>query len=326
MAKYAKSHSFDVDFLVFGKKEAYSKVIVAGFGCVLLDESHLSQVDWLYASHLRADAIVIDLLFPGFFAFKSNELLFRKLRALCRCLVIIDVLGVDSISRRLRNIEVNIVISPYVGADKGSLSNHWRHYLKGSKFVLLGSEFTNLPIRSQRNPANRVLVTCGGSDPNEFTIKVLLALNAIIHKLEIRVVVGPIFGANMLAKIERLVEISEHKIKIVNSPHALLNEMLWCDVAIATNGLTKYELAASATPALLLSIDEDHELVNKPFANMQTSIDLGIGVCPKRVGKEVVDLLANLALRISMAIKGRALVDGKGIERLFGAINKELSC
>ena len=97
-------------------------------------------------------------------------------------------------------------------------------------------------------------------------------------------------------------------------------------MAIATNGLTKYELAASATPALLLSIDEDHELVNKPFANMQTSIDLGIGVCPKRVGKEVVDLLANLALRLSMAIKGRALVDGKGIERLFGAINKELSC
>jgi spore coat polysaccharide biosynthesis predicted glycosyltransferase SpsG len=134
------------------------------------------------------------------------------------------------------------------------------------------------------------------------------------------------FSAESVANLKRMVARSHHHIVLVTAPPTLLNEMLWCDVAIGANGLTKYELAATATPALLFSIDAHHDLVNRPFAARQTSIDLGIGVSPEKIGQEVSGLLGNVALRSSMAKCGRMLVDGGGVERLFIEIKKELFC
>jgi hypothetical protein len=76
---------------------------------------------------------------------------------------------------------------------------------------------------------------------------------------------------------------------------------------------------------LLFSIDVHHDMVNRPFASEQTSIDLGVGVSAVRLGAEAARLLSSPALRSVMAEKGTALLDGMGTERLFGEINKELS-
>lgn len=325
LAVYANKCGADVSFLVFGDVLAEAQVNAAGFACVLLEESKMHTVDWVKSDRLQADVVIADLLFPGFFAFAAPSLLFGRLGSLGRLLVAIDALGEDSILAKLPLIDADMVVSPYVNRGIDISEIRWR-YLQGSEYALLGVEYTNLPQRRQRAGANRILVSCGGSDSKGYTIQVIFGLEAVTQPLEIRAVVGPMFSAELVANLKRMVARSNHHIVLVTAPSTLLNEMLWCDLAVGANGLTKYELAASATPAILFSIDAHHDMANRPFAARQTSIDLGIGVSPKKIEQETTRLLGNVALRSSMAKCGRMLVDGRGAERLFIEIKKELSC
>jgi spore coat polysaccharide biosynthesis predicted glycosyltransferase SpsG len=325
LAIYAQKIGADISFLVFGTASAKTRIIAAGFSCAVLEESKMHTVDWAQSDRLQADVVITDLLFPGFFEASIPSTLFCHLRNLGKLLVAIDVLGEESVIGKPLQMEVDIVVSPYVMPCGDIQEMPWR-YLRGPEYALLGAEYASLPPRIQRTCANRLLVSCGGSDPNRYTLKVLLGLEAVPQALDIHVIAGPLSHSDLHTEVENLATRSRHQITLLTAPLSLLNEMIWCDLAICASGLTKYELAASATPALLFSIDAHHDLVNRPFIFMQTAIDLGVGISSERIALETSRLLGSVALRRAMAKYGRMLIDGRGAERLFSEIKKELSC
>ena len=325
LAAYSRKLGFSASFLVFGNALARERAQEAGYECFLFDETCLDTPCSLQVEGVDSDVVIADLFFPGFFSLTGGETLFQELRGLAKRFVIVDVLGEDSILNNFPEVNVDILLSPYLGAAAVVKRFQWR-YLEGANYALLGPEYSELPKRNLKVIANRVLVTCGGSDSEGNSLKVLYGLEGINQHLEIRLVIGPLFDNELNEELEKFANKSKHKIILSVAPKSLLKDMLWCDLAISASGLTKYELAACGTPALLFSSDDYHEEANRPFSLQGTCVDLGIGVRPQVIAREVERVLYNTEIRADMAARGKSLIDGKGAQRLFNEIKKELSC
>lgn len=323
IAAVAATMGFTPQFVIFGDAAAQISGMkfpfhthpIADMSCAMREE--------------QADAAVVDVIHPAFFRDGNTPIeLFGAIRPLARVVAAIDSLGEDTLARQAREVPVDLLVVPYaIGeSDRRRLSGAKWSTLAGPEYALLSPDYIDWPQHVQRVAADRVLVTCGGSDPLGWTIAVLRGLEGITGRFFVRVIVGPLFAPGLRTEIEVLAAVSKHEVQIVDAPGSLAAHMQWCDVAIAASGLTKYELAAAGTPSILFSIDTLHDTNNQAFAALNVAEDLGAAPSPERIADATRDLLAGRKRREKMAASGRNLVDGRGAERLITRIMKELSC
>ena len=327
LAEHARSNGANIHFFVLGDELASKRVQLEGYPCWHFSKSYvdLAYSD-LYAEYFSSFEVVIaDIIYPTLVINEDLNKLFEKLRSGARLLVAIDGLGVQSIALSSQRLSLDLVVSPYVSDVIPIEQRGWR-FLKGSEYAILSNAYARLKKREHYAGRRRVLLTCGGSDPNEYTFAVLMALEGLSKSLELKVIIGPMFGSPLISKLNEFIKNSRHNTIFEFSPPVLIDQMLWCDLAISASGLTKYELAASATPSVLFSIDQHHEFVNKPFARLNTAVSLGVGVSVNAMQYEVERLLENSLLRAEMADRGKLLVDGLGAKRVLSEIKKELFC
>ena len=273
-----------------------------------------------------ADVIVTDIVHGTLMKQKEDTRnLFQAVRASAKIWVAIDSVGAQSIGAQKLADNTDILVIPYLTDEpeprplKGKL-------LRGPEYALLAPSYRAGIDRQHRSNANRIMVSCGGSDPTECSLVVLEALSKIKAPIEIRLVLGPLFSDYLKAKIAQALASSSHKYSTVVSPPHLRNEMLWCDMAITTTGLVKYELAATQTPAVVFSIDPLHDSLNEPFAAGGSVVDLGVSPDVERIAKETERLLGSLPQRKALAVAGAKIVDGKGAERVAAKILETEAC
>ncbi len=95
--------------------------------------------------------------------------------------------------------------------------------------------------------------------------------------------------------------------------------MLWCDIAVTSSGLTKYELALTGTPSLQISTDKEHARVNKPFADTGASQHLGIwyDLTIEEIREAIVGLMGDKSRRERMRDVGQEMLDARGALRVI---------
>jgi UDP-2,4-diacetamido-2,4,6-trideoxy-beta-L-altropyranose hydrolase len=264
---------------------------------------------------------VLDVAHPSVFSMLPELVgLIESVRKFAHKLVIIDSLGSNSFVAALPLISVNAVVVPYVG---GSVTRRTSAtMLVGPEYALLSSDYASLPVRQINIKAERILVSFGGSDPKALTAAVFEALARIRRKLVVRVVIGPLFDPRLTDLVEANARRLHHDMVLVYSPHGLIEHMQWADIAVVGSGLVKYELAATGTPGILISIDEAHDQANKPFARERLQRDLGVTNDPVLIGLAIEELLDSADARRGMAERGQRLIDGKGVERLIAAFTR----
>jgi spore coat polysaccharide biosynthesis predicted glycosyltransferase SpsG len=194
-------------------------------------------------------------------------------------------------------------------------SGYAGRWFAGWDWVLLKPEFAAIGSDSQSAPVD-VLVTMGGSDPAGMTEFAVDALNLLSMPLAVQVVIGPAF-ARAFELIDATAR-SKHSIQVVHAPRSMASLMTASRIAVASFGVSAYELAACGVPAVHLCLTADHERSSSAFAREEIALTAGVfgALRPRHVAEAAARLMGDAGRRMRMAARARELVDGRGASRV----------
>lgn len=192
--------------------------------------------------------------------------------------------------------------------------------LLGSDYALIRREFW--PWRDwqrQHEPiGKRLLVTLGGADPENVTLKVLHALDACAE-LEVVVVVG---AHNSNSDYIRAFVADKPALRLRQNVEDMPHLMAWADLALAASGSTCWELAFMGLPALVFAIADNQRLGAAHLHEHGVVHNLGwhADLIVETVATHVHNVCHAVEQREAMSQRGRRLVDGKGGARVVQAM------
>jgi len=195
--------------------------------------------------------------------------------------------------------------------------------LLGTKYCLLRREFNEWRKWKRQIPSSghRVLVTMGGSDPENFTPRAIEALNLIDDdKLEASVLVG---GSNVrFESLERVAAQAGRNISLHRDVSNMADQMAWADVAISAAGTTCWELCLLGLPAIVVDLAENQKPVAQELNRRGCAIHMGgaTDVSAEKLATEVKRLLRSRKDREAMSSRCRQMVDGRGANRVVAAL------
>ena len=189
--------------------------------------------------------------------------------------------------------------------------------LLGTHYVLLQRKFLVWRDWQRDVPelARRVLVTMGGSDPENHTLKVIEALQQVdVPGLEATVVIGA--SSQHADVVEAAARHSHVPIRLIRDARDMPGLMAGADIAIAMAGSTVWELMFMGLPAILTAASDNQQPVARSAADADAAIWVDCELAEK-MAKAIESLSRDNALRLEMARKGKQLVDGKGTEGII---------
>jgi UDP-2,4-diacetamido-2,4,6-trideoxy-beta-L-altropyranose hydrolase len=195
--------------------------------------------------------------------------------------------------------------------------------LLGTQYALLRREFWQWRDWQRAiNPiARKLLVTFGGSDPDNVTLKVIQALDRLNRDdLEVIVVIG---GSNPHHEVlQKEVVNSSLAISLQRNVSNMPELMAWADLAIASGGVTCWELAFMGLPSLLILLAQNQEAGIDKIDGLSTkNLGLFSGLSPQKFTEELLNIINNPINRTKMSHQGKALVDGLGALRTISRLS-----
>lgn len=188
---------------------------------------------------------------------------------------------------------------------------------RGAEYIILDPAYSNAGAASFNPKVRKILVAMGGSDPHGITPRALRALMPLSAEFELHALVGPASaGAEQL---RRDIDESADRVVIHEGVDNLPGFLPGFDIAVISFGLTAYGAAALGLPAVHIGHDSDGAAAAEAFARLYgCSVALGRHdqISEADIVSTVKELIGNAARREEMAARGRAAVDGRGLERV----------
>ncbi len=257
------------------------------------------------AHRLRADWVVVD----GD-RFDSNFL--ETVRAAgFRVLLIDDFADRDA-------FPADLIVNPNLDDDEEPYRKQGATapLLMGPSYILLRREFRQgTGTKETRQTGNKILVTLGGSDPENLTPKIADALTQW-SDLEVTVIVGAGYD-----KADELRMLKASNLRVVFNPANMVEFMKDSDQAIIAAGGTLWELLSMGCAVLSYSRNVVQARVVQALSRRGVVVDMGEtrDFDPAKLLVSVKELVDSRMARERMASSGRALVDGLGATRIVEA-------
>jgi UDP-2,4-diacetamido-2,4,6-trideoxy-beta-L-altropyranose hydrolase len=220
------------------------------------------------------------------------------------------VIAIDDLADRV--LAVDLVINPAIGAERLDYRAAKSTAL-GIEYALLRPEFADKPNRVYAPVARHVLITLGGADLYGLTPRFVESVAASFEELS--VVIGPFFGRQLATE-----EVARKypSVTLYHNPSEMRALLLRADLALSGGGQSVFELAATATPAVVIEVAPNQRRHVQGFADAG-AIDLVGSAEDADIVDKATAALRSLAndreRRRRLGMTGRKLVDGLGAVR-----------
>jgi UDP-2,4-diacetamido-2,4,6-trideoxy-beta-L-altropyranose hydrolase len=218
----------------------------------------------------------------------------------------------------------DLVLNQNAGADPALYGDRQpaTRLLLGPRFALLREEFRRWPAQRRKAPARagRVVVTLGGSDPDNVSARVLQGLAAVQGPLEVLLLIGP---ANQhRAGLERAAAACPHPVEVAADVRDMAEHLAWGDLAVTAAGSTVLELARVGTPQILIVLADNQAPGAEAMARGGLAISLGRheSIDTGAIAAAVGALADDAEHREELSRRSRELVDGQGAARVLAAM------
>ncbi len=229
----------------------------------------------------------------------NNEDLLNKINNFKPDIVINDILNTDEeYIKSLKNKDYFVINFEDIGdgakyADLvfDALYEHkipFKNVYSGHKYYILKDEFYYQNYKEIKPEVNEILLTFGGTDPNNLTKKTLDAILESNYDSKIKI----ILGLGYKYKKEFQEEYSKYSnIEIFENVKNISEHMISADLIFTSAGRTMYEIASIGVPCICLC--QNKRELTHIFANIDNGfINLGLGV---EVSKEdIIETLENI--------------------------------
>jgi UDP-2,4-diacetamido-2,4,6-trideoxy-beta-L-altropyranose hydrolase len=197
------------------------------------------------------------------------------------------------------------------------------HLLLGPQYALLRRDFAKWrgPERMPPPIASRVLITMGGSDPDNLSFYALKILTSIgVEDVKVLLVAG---GSNPYkAVLEGAIRESKVPIELISEPDNMAELMSGSDIALIAAGGTLWEVLFMGCAVCSFARNAVQRKIIECLENDEAVVNLDREMARGETGimRALHELVFSPGLRFRLSRKGRDLVDGRGAERVSAAL------
>lgn len=221
----------------------------------------------------------------------------------------------------------DIVLNQNIYADMSYYKKYepYTRFLLGTKYILLKREFLKWSGWHRDIPevARKILVTFGGSDPDNVTLKVIEAVKPVdVSGLEIIVVVGGINPYYNLIQ-ERLKDLSHFT--LIKNADNMPELMAWADIAISGGGSTCWELAFMGLPSIIVPISYNQKLISQGLNKIHATVEIPSEtlISAKAVTHLITSVITRKKMRSDLSYTQKNLVDGTGAKNIISILKRD---
>ncbi len=221
----------------------------------------------------------------------------------------------------LKQYHANILLNQNIGAEKLEYSLDPETLpLFGLKYTLIRDEFAEKRTAVEDIPtvAKKILVTMGGADPENATLKIVRALlEEKMKGLKTAVVVGALNPH--LQMLKECIDKKQAVLKELQSDIQLVinadmpNLIKEAELAVTAGGSTCWELLYMGVPAIVLTIAENQCNTGAGLERAGAGVNLGCihDLSSKDIADAIKTICGDQEKRKDLIFRGQKLIDGK---------------
>ncbi len=174
------------------------------------------------------------------------------------------------------NLNINHVINNHLWAENLKFPKNIKYLYFGPKYNLLHNNYFLKPKKNKN-----LLITMGGDDFRNVTLKLLKALNTNLKSFnKVYVIIGNYHPNPKI--VSNFIQKNKLNIELIYRPNSLLKYYKICQYAITGCGTTVYEIIASKIIFGYVVLDRDQVLLSKFLNKHKVGINFGNSFTSKK--------------------------------------------